>query len=178
MKYECWLPCSQQPVTCPYPEPAQSNPRHSSSYFLQININIILPSMSRSSKCPLSRTFSPPISCMSSPYMPHASPIHSSWLDHLSNVVRHTATSFACDSDNHFCNHKAPYFTWFNLLTIQTSCCNNPVPSANQPRGEWWGTQALGLPSHSPLTSITAVHYGFLHTCKNFNVPILTADIF
>jgi len=64
------------------------------------------------------------------------------------------------------------------LLTIQTSCCNNPIPSANQPKAEWWGTQALGLPSHSPLTLITADHYGSLHTCKNFNVSIPTADIF
>jgi len=35
------LPCSQDPATCPYPEPDRSSPPH---LVLKINSNIILPS--------------------------------------------------------------------------------------------------------------------------------------
>jgi len=45
---------SQEPVTCPYPEPQQSNPR---PHFLNICFNFILPSTHRSSKRSLSLGF-------------------------------------------------------------------------------------------------------------------------
>jgi hypothetical protein len=38
------LPHSQEPATCPYPEPAQSHP-WPPSHVLKIHFNIILPSM-------------------------------------------------------------------------------------------------------------------------------------
>jgi hypothetical protein len=44
------------PVTCAYPEPDQSNP-HTTSYFLKINFNIILPSTPKSSYISLSLRF-------------------------------------------------------------------------------------------------------------------------
>jgi hypothetical protein len=36
MEPECSLPCSQEPSTCPYPQPDQSNP----SYHSKIHFNI------------------------------------------------------------------------------------------------------------------------------------------
>ena len=47
MESETSLPCVQEPATCPYTEPAQYSPY---SHFLEINLNIILPSTSGSSK--------------------------------------------------------------------------------------------------------------------------------
>jgi hypothetical protein len=41
MEPECSLPHSQQPATCPYPEPDQSSPCPP-SHFLKIHYNIIL----------------------------------------------------------------------------------------------------------------------------------------
>jgi hypothetical protein len=60
MEPESSLPCSQDPSNGPYPEPDQSNslapnlrqinPVHTTlSYLSQINFNIILPYMSKSS---------------------------------------------------------------------------------------------------------------------------------
>jgi hypothetical protein len=49
MEPECSLSQSQAPFTCPYPEPEQSSPCLP-SYVLQINFNIILPSIHRTSK--------------------------------------------------------------------------------------------------------------------------------
>ena len=43
------LPYSQAPATCPYPEPARSNP-YPTSYLLKIHHKIILPSMPGSPK--------------------------------------------------------------------------------------------------------------------------------
>ena len=60
----CSLPLSQVPATCPYPEPARSSP------YLQIHLNIILPSAPRSSKLSRSLTF------------PHQNPVYPSPLPH------------------------------------------------------------------------------------------------
>jgi hypothetical protein len=43
MELESSLPHSQVPVTCPYPNPAQSSP-YTQAHFLKIRLNIILSS--------------------------------------------------------------------------------------------------------------------------------------
>jgi hypothetical protein len=43
------LPCSEEPVTGPYPVPDESNP-YPEPHFLKIHFNTIIPSTSRSSK--------------------------------------------------------------------------------------------------------------------------------
>ena len=88
MKPESSLPHSQVTATCPYPEPARSNP-YPHPHFLKIHCNIILPSMPVSSRwsqalrfpnqnpvyvCPL------PHSC----YMPR--PSHSYRFYHPKNI--------------------------------------------------------------------------------------------
>jgi hypothetical protein len=67
------LPHSQVPATCPYPEPHRSSP---CSQFLKIHLNIILPSMPRSSKWSLLLMF------------PHQNPVYASPLPHLNYITR------------------------------------------------------------------------------------------
>jgi len=50
------LPQAQDRITCPYSEPDQSSPRHP-SYFLKMNLNVILPFTPGSSKSSLSLRF-------------------------------------------------------------------------------------------------------------------------
>ena len=59
----------QVPATCPYPEPARSCP-YPTPYFLNIHLNIILPSTSESIKWSLSLRF------------PHQNPVYASPLTH------------------------------------------------------------------------------------------------
>jgi hypothetical protein len=56
MEPEVSLPYSQVAATCPYPEPTPSSP-HDPSNFLNIHLNIILPSTSGSPQRPLSLRF-------------------------------------------------------------------------------------------------------------------------
>ena len=65
MEPESSLPHSQVPTTCPYPEPARSNP-YPTSHLLKNHLNTILPSMTGSFKCSLSLRF------------PHQNPVYSS----------------------------------------------------------------------------------------------------
>jgi hypothetical protein len=57
MKHEVSLPCSQQPVTGPYPEPDESSP-HTPTLFPNIRCSIIFPSTARSSEWSLTCRFS------------------------------------------------------------------------------------------------------------------------
>ena len=78
---------SQQPSTCPYPEPKQSNPYPIP--FLNIHFNIILPSMPCSANRFLSLGFphQNPARTSSLPHTCHTSrPSHFSWLDHPNNI--------------------------------------------------------------------------------------------
>ena len=80
------LPQSQVPATCPYPEPARSNPY---PHFLKIYLNIILPSTPGSPKCPLFFRFPHQNPVYASPlpptrYMPR--PSHSSLFYHPNNI--------------------------------------------------------------------------------------------
>ena len=68
MEHKSPLPHSQQRATCPYPEPDRSSPCPS-SHFLEINLNIKLPSTSGSSKWSFPSNF-PTKPCM------HLSPTH------------------------------------------------------------------------------------------------------
>ena len=70
------LPHSQVPSTCPYPEPARSSPYHT-SHFLNIHINIVLPSMPGSPKWYLSLRF------------PHQNPVYASVLPHMRYMSPH-----------------------------------------------------------------------------------------
>ena len=63
MEPEGSLPHSQVPATCPSPEPARSSP-YSTSHFLKIHINIILPSTPGSPQWSLFLRF------------PHQYPVH------------------------------------------------------------------------------------------------------
>ena len=72
---ECSLPHSQEPVTCPYPEPDRASPYPHTSHLLKIRLNIILPSKAGSPKW---SQVSPPKPCIrpSSPlYALHVPPI-------------------------------------------------------------------------------------------------------
>ena len=88
MELECSLPHSQMPATCPYPEPTRSSP-YTTSYFLKINLNIILPSMSGSPKWSLSLRCPHQSTVYACPlphtrYMPR--PSHSSPFYHPNNI--------------------------------------------------------------------------------------------
>ena len=79
---------NKPPATCPYPEPDQSSPCHS-SHFLKIQLNIILPSTPRSSKWFPSLKFPHQNPVYNSPvphtcYMPR--PSHSFRFDHPKNI--------------------------------------------------------------------------------------------
>jgi len=77
MEFEGPLPHSHMPVTCLYPQPAQST-SCPTSHLLKILLNIILPSMPGSSKWSLSLRFPHQTLCaplLHTRYMPH--PFHS-----------------------------------------------------------------------------------------------------
>jgi len=81
------LPHSQQPATCPYPEPDQSNPCLPSN-FLKIHFTIILQFMSRSSTWSLSLSFSHPSSVCTSPLpMRTTRPAHIILLDLITLII-------------------------------------------------------------------------------------------
>ena len=88
MEPEGPLPHSQEPTTCPYPEPDRPSPCPQ-SYVLKIHFNIILPSILGSSMWSHSLMFphQNPVSTSPLPqtyYNP--CPSHSSLRDHLNNV--------------------------------------------------------------------------------------------
>jgi len=79
----------QVPTTCPYPEPFQSSPYPPTPYFLEIQLNIMLPSMPGSPKWSLSLRFPHQNPVYTSP-LPHtrhiSSPSHSSRFYHPKNI--------------------------------------------------------------------------------------------
>jgi len=87
MESEGSLPHSQQTATCPYPEPVRSSPCPT-FHFLKIYLNIIPPSMRRSSNWSLSLRFPPkPVYTALLPhkcYMPR--PSHFSFFDHANKM--------------------------------------------------------------------------------------------
>jgi len=84
------LPHSQLATNCPYPEPARSSP-YTTSHFLEIHLNIILPSKSGSSKWSLSHRFPSQNPVYTSP-LPHTcykpSLSNFSRFDHPKNIWR------------------------------------------------------------------------------------------
>ena len=87
MEPEGSLPHSQQPVTCPYPEPDRSSP-YPDIPLLKIHLNIILPSTPESQAVSFPRV-SPPKPCMllpSPPHVLHANPSHSSRFYRPNNI--------------------------------------------------------------------------------------------
>ena len=85
MESEGSLPHSQEPATCPYPEPARSSP-YPTSYFLKNHLNIIFPSTPGSPKWSLSLRFSHqnPVYACPLPHTRYMSiPSHSSRCYHL-----------------------------------------------------------------------------------------------
>jgi hypothetical protein len=77
MEPEGSSPYSQQPATCPYPEPDRSSPcPPPPSNLSKIHFNITLPSTPGFSKCSPSLSFphQNPV-CTSPPYVPHVLPI-------------------------------------------------------------------------------------------------------
>jgi len=99
MEPEGSLPHSQVPTTCPYPEPARST-----SHFLQIHHNIILPSMPGSPKWSLTLRF------------PHQIPIYASTLRHTRYISR----------PSHSSRFNHPNFSTHSVLLLVLSClvCN------------------------------------------------------
>ena len=76
------IPLSQIPATCPYFKPARFSP-YPTPHFMQIHLNIILPSTPGSPRWSLSLKFSAKtLYTPFLPYMLHASPISSPRLDH------------------------------------------------------------------------------------------------
>ena len=82
MEPEGSLPHSQAPSTFPYPKPARSSP-HPTSYFLNIHLNIILPSTPGSPKWSLSLRF------------PNQNPVYACPLPHTLYMPRPPVSLFS-----------------------------------------------------------------------------------
>ena len=126
MEPESSLPRLQEPATCPYPEPEQSN-LCSPSHFLKIHLNIITPSMPESSKWSLSHRF------------PHQNPVHTSPLPHSATylarlflLVLITLTIFGTESLNLLIQDTFRFQTVKrSLFQTLTGCCVTEVDAAH-----------------------------------------------
>ena len=104
------LPHSQVPAACPCPEPDQFSP-YPTSHFLKIHLNIILPSMTGSSKWSFPLRFPHQNPVYTSPlpthtcYMPR--PSHSSQFYHPNNigggVIDQSPLTLLIFNPNHLC---------------------------------------------------------------------------
>jgi len=80
MEPEGSLPHSQVPASCPYPEPARSS-SYTTSHFLKVHLNIILPLRPGSPKLSISLRF------------PHQNPVYASPLPYTCYMTRPTNSS-------------------------------------------------------------------------------------
>jgi len=106
MEPEGSLPHSQVPATCRRPEPDRSSPC-STSHFLKIRLNIILPSTPGSSKWSLSFRF------------PHQKPVYASPLPSTCYMPRSCHFWKRIDNIN---NYYYCHFHYYHLLFVFVYC--------------------------------------------------------
>ena len=128
MEPEGLLPHSQNPITCPNPEPDQSSPCHT-SHFLKIHLNIIFSSAPALSKWSLSLRF------------PHQCPVYT---PHLLPIVVHA--------------RPIPFLSIWSPEWYSVSSTDNEVPHTNltdllHGAESFLRSSSLCSLLHSPVTS-------------------------
>jgi hypothetical protein len=139
MEPEGSLPYSQLPATCPYPEPVPTTP----SNFLNIHLNIILPSTSGSPQRPLSLKF------------PHQ-PSLQRWLFYVGLTVHHVRGCIQNITDWRCKNKK---------LILRPISCHLPRSSSLPHADTRPAYSIFGTLSESPFLSgcqkLSAIRSGF-----------------